>query len=399
MNILMISDVYFPRINGVSTSIATFRRELQALGHRIDLIVPAYPQDHDDDEGITRVPSRYLLIDPEDRIMRCGAVLAQEGFLRRQAYDIVHIQTPFLAHGLGVKLAKRLNLPCIESYHTFFEEYLFHYLPFMPRSLMRALARRFSRHQCNQVDGIITPSSAMLEVLRDYGVTVEGAIIATGIQSGEFAQGDGQAFREKLGIAPGRFVLTHVGRIAHEKNIDFLLRALQGIQKHMPDIALIIAGDGPALAHIKKLARKLGLHDNVFYAGYLDRQNELPACYHAGDAFVFASRTETQGLVLLESLAAGVPVVSTAVMGTRDIVLPKRGCVPAQENEADFALKTIELLHDETRRHRLGKEARVFAREWDARAQAQRLLSFYQQIIATKTEGHAQETPREAKMR
>jgi glycosyltransferase involved in cell wall biosynthesis len=144
-------------------------------------------------------------------------------------------------------------------------------------------------------------------------------------------------------------VLVHVGRIAHEKNIDFLLRMLVRVRAEMPDILLLIAGEGPALEHCRRLATELGLGANVHFAGYLDRRRELLDCYRAGDLFVFASRTETQGLVLLEAMAQGVPVVSTAHMGTIDILGPGRGCVVVEEQERKFAAEIVRLMDDALR--------------------------------------------------
>src|SRR5262245_50157904 len=129
MRILMISDVYFPRINGVSTSIQTFRRGLHAAGHETLLIAPEYPAGHADERDIIRIPSRYLPRDPEDRMMKGGAIRALLPRLEREGFDLVHIQTPFVAHYLGVSLARSLRVPVIESYHTYFEEYLHHYVP------------------------------------------------------------------------------------------------------------------------------------------------------------------------------------------------------------------------------------------------------------------------------
>ena len=142
MRILMISDVYFPRINGVSTSIQTFRRGLHAAGHETFLIAPEYPGGKSaDEEGILRVPSRGVPRDPEDRAMKLGAIRALRPQLERLEPDLVHIQTPFIAHYQGTALARALRVPVIESYHTYFEEYLHHYVPLMPRALMRFIAR------------------------------------------------------------------------------------------------------------------------------------------------------------------------------------------------------------------------------------------------------------------
>jgi glycosyltransferase involved in cell wall biosynthesis len=158
MRILMISDVYFPRVNGVSTSIQTFRRELASLGHETHLIAPAYPAEYPLEPGITRIRSRAVPLDPEDRIMSAGDIRALHARLAAQRYDLVHVQTPFVAHYAGVALAARLGLPCVESYHTFFEEYLFHYVSFLPKRWMRAAARRFSRAQGNSVAALVVPS-------------------------------------------------------------------------------------------------------------------------------------------------------------------------------------------------------------------------------------------------
>jgi 1,2-diacylglycerol 3-alpha-glucosyltransferase len=380
MRILMISDVYFPRINGVSTSIMTFRREFQASGHEVTLIAPDYGHGDEPDENIIRVPSRYVVVDPEDRMLRAGHVLRLTDDLRARRFDVLHIQTPFIAHYTGLKLAKRLGVPRIESYHTFFEEYLYNYISFLPKAWLRFAARRFSAAQCNDVDALVVPSSAMRDVLRRYGVRTRAEVIPTGIELTRFRNGNGAAFRQRYKIAPDRPTLVHVGRIAHEKNIDFLLRVLARIVKRLPQALLIIAGEGPALRHLRRLAAELGLRDNILFVGYLSRDAGLLDCYCAGDAFVFASRTETQGLVLLEAMALGVPVVSTAVMGTRDILAPAKGALVAEEDEEDFATKALMLLGDRELRARLSREAHDYARAWSAEALASRMLDFYQEV-------------------
>lgn len=383
LRILMISDVYFPRVNGVSTSIQTFRRELRALGHEVTLVVPDYGVAHDgDDDDIIRIPSRQVLLDPEDRLMRRSAILDLLPRLRAQGYDLMHIQTPFVAHYLGLRLARALEVPVVESYHTFFEEYLFHYIPFLPRAWLRAAARRYSRAQCNSVDAVVVPSSAMLEVLRAYGVRSEAVIIPTGIELDEFRHGDGAAFRQRHGIPAARPLLNFVGRVAFEKNIDFLLRMLVRVRQEVPEVLLVIAGQGPAVAHLRELVERWALQDNVLFIGYLSRQGELQDCYAAGDIFVFASRTETQGLVLLEAMALGVPVVSTAVMGTRDVLHAGEGAVIAPDDEAGFAGEVVALLRDRDRCATLGAAARHYAAGWAAPRLGQRLADCYAETVA-----------------
>jgi 1,2-diacylglycerol 3-alpha-glucosyltransferase len=245
---------------------------------------------------------------------------------------------------------------------------------------MRALARRFSRNQCNNLDALVVPSGAVLEVLRAYGVSVPIDIIPTGIELDQLAAGDGMAFRARHGIALGRPTLVHVGRVAFEKNIDFLLRVLVNVRHSIPDVLLVVAGEGPALKHLRRLTARLGVENSVLFVGYQDRKQALLDCYRAGDVFVFASHTETQGLVLLEAMALGVPVVAAAIMGTKDIVGPERGAVVAPLDEAEFASKVVALLKDNALRERLGRQGEDHAREWEARRMAERMAELYAQM-------------------
>jgi 1,2-diacylglycerol 3-alpha-glucosyltransferase len=381
LRILMISDVYFPRVNGVSTSIKTFRNKLSELGHEVTLIAPEYGPYDTSDDLLIRIPSRYLPMDPEDRLMRRRDILALTDELRSKQFDIIHVQTPFLAHYVGVQLSKSLGIPVVESYHTYFEEYLYHYLPFLPRSWMRFAARWFTRRQCNKVDALVVPSEAMRDVILDYGVERPTHIIPTGVEE-VYLDWQGPAnFRASHDIPEDRPLMVHIGRVAHEKNIDFLFRVLDRVRQSITNVLMVIAGEGPALGHLKNLARKMGLEEQLLFVGYLDRETTLKECYEAGNAFVFASRTETQGLVLLEAMAIGTPVVSTAVMGTRDILKPEKGALVAEENVEDFAGKLIRLLNDTELQKRLGAEGHDYARTWSSEEMALKMLGFYQETI------------------
>ncbi len=377
MNILMISDVYLPRVNGVSTSIFTFRRELRRLGHRVFLIAPDYGRSTDDERDIFRVPARTVWLDPEDRMMRMREGLALLETLREEGPALIHVQTPFVAHYLGLRLARHLGIPLVETYHTFFEEYLFHYAPFLPASLLRLLARRFSTRQGNQTRGMIVPSRAMRELLRGYGVSTPLWIVPTGLELPRFQGGDNKRFRIHYNIPPDRPLLVYIGRVAFEKNLDFLLRMLARLKNHRSDALLVIAGEGPAAKHLKKLGKRLGLEDNLLFTGYFSSHQALLDCYAGGDVFVFASRTETQGLVLLEAMAVGLPVVSTAKMGTRDILDPGRGALVVEEDETEFAAGVKQLLDNPATRHGLGEEGRAYVEEWSVEKMAEKLLRFY----------------------
>lgn len=380
MRVLMLSDVSFPRVNGVSTSIATFRQSLAELGHETTLIAPEYPGLSVDAPDIIRIPARSVPLDPEDRLMSGRAIRAQTERLRAERFDVVHIHTPFIAHYAGVRMARQLGLPVVETYHTFFEEYGHHYAPFLPGWLTRRVARRMTVSQCRAVDALVVPSPQMLEKLRHYGVETRAVVLPTGIDTNRFRGGDGTRFRAEHGIPADRPLLVHISRVAHEKNIDFILRMLVLVARVIPDVLLVVAGEGPAEGHLRHLVQRLGLSHHVLFVGYLDRSSSLLDCYRAGQVFVFASRTETQGLVLLEALALGTPVVSTAVMGTADVLKEAKGALVVEEDEATFADAVIRVLQSDELSARLAAQAPADALAWSATAMAERLVQLYSSL-------------------
>ena len=387
MRILKISDVYFPRVNGVSTSIRTFARELQQQGHEVTLIAPAYPTPLDDHFEVIRIPSRYLFVDPEDRLMQRRSLRRHLPELHRRNFDIIHIHTPFAAHYEGIWLSRQLGIPVVETYHTYFEEYLDKYLPWLPRKVLRYAARHFSRTQCGVLDAMVVPTRPMLDVLHGYGVTTPAGIIPTGIPAGAFSGGDGARFRARHDIGDDRQLMLYVGRVAHEKNIDFLLRVIDRVRHSHPRSLLVVAGEGPATRHLHRLSTSLGLERHVRFVGYLSRETDLPDCYAAGEVFVFASNTETQGLVLLEAMQAGTPVVSTAVMGTAEVMADRRGGLVAAEDVGDFADKVRRLFDDPALHARLRAQASAKAAGWSVEATTARLLELYGSCTAAHA-GH-----------
>ncbi len=378
MRVLMVSDVYFPRINGVSTSIETFRAALAEHGVSARLVAPSYGVDAPA-SGVIRIPSRRVPHDPEDRFAHYAS-LKRATLEAAAGCDVIHIQTPFAAHYAGLHAAHALNKPVIATYHTLFEEYLQHYIPWLRAAWLRGLARRFSRGQCNALDAVIVPSAAMRERLGEYGVTRPLHVLPTGLPASAFAPGEPAGFRARHGIAPDRPVALFVGRVAHEKNIGFLLEAVAVARRRIPDLLFLVTGEGPARADLERQAAQLGLQDHVRFLGYLDRTRELPSAYAAADAFVFASRTETQGLVLLEAMAQRCPVVAQSVMGTADILESRRGCRIAPNEPAGFARVLVDLLDDPEACVRLGEEARAYARVWSDQVLAGRLAELYRRL-------------------
>ncbi|MDR0735435.1 MAG: glycosyltransferase [Zoogloeaceae bacterium] len=382
MRVLMVSDVYFPRINGVSSSIETFKNTLEDCVIEVEIIVPRYG-DEAEEEGVTRVQSRNLpfSLDPEDRRLSWRR-MKQVVLERARDCDLIHIHTPFIAHYAGLRAARKRHLPALATYHTLFAEYFQHYIPFLPRRYLGNLARRFSSRQCNALDGVVVPSTAMLEQLKEYGVRVPLHVLPTGIPLERFTRGDREVFRRQFDIDARRPVALFVGRVAHEKNIGFLLRMWALALRQNPDLLLLLAGDGPALPDLQEEARRLGIDHAVRFLGYLDRNGSLLDCYAAADVFVFSSLTETQGMVLPEAMAAGLPVIALAKLGTRDILEAGKACIAPPTEEKAFADAVLRFFADAALRERLQAEAPETARDWSDVASTRRLAEIYRGMVA-----------------
>jgi 1,2-diacylglycerol 3-alpha-glucosyltransferase len=382
MRVLFVSDVYFPRVNGVSTSIRTFRADLAQLGVESTLVTPSYPgAAEDQDPSIIRVPSGGVPRDPEDRRFLGGPLRRVMNRELAAKVDLVHIHTPFIAHYAGVRFAREHGLPVVATYHTFFEDYLHHYVPVLPRGIGRWIARRFTLSQCADVAELVSPSAPMRDALRAYGVTTPIEVLPTGLGAESFVRGEGARFRQKYSLPADRPLLLYVGRVAFEKNIDFLLRMFVRLRARRPDALFVVAGEGPARPHLERLARELGIHESVRFIGYLDRTRDLPDCYAAGDAFVFASRTETQGLVLLEAMAQGTPVVSIAELGTRSNLTEGCGAYVVPEEVEAFSAAVVEALDLAPAAERRA-QLRAHAESWASLAMARRMVSFYERVLA-----------------
>lgn len=379
MRVLLISDVYFPRINGVSTSLQTVLRRLPK-GDEACLIAPDYGIEWDDEgHDILRIRSYPTPGDHEDRIMYGSDIRKLYRQLEDRDFDSVHIHGFGVAFYEGVRLARYLRLPVLSTYHTNFDEYLPHYVSFLPAAATRFCCRQMAVWQCNAVDAVIAPSHAMAATLNDYGVHSQLHVVPTGLDLEKFKTGDGSRFRRKYGIEPTRQVLLFVGRVAREKNVDFLIRMLAKVVPNVPDVLLVIAGEGQDVERCRNLVLTLRLVRNVLFVGWLARDTELMDCYAGSNIFVFASKTETQGLSLLEAMAMGIPVVSISCLGSADMLQAGCGAAVVLDDEHQFAAQTCRLLQDEETCMKLGKEGKEYAKSWCASRMVNELSEIYQE--------------------
>jgi len=289
--------------------------------------------------------------------------------------DIIHTQHIFLMGGLGQKIAKQLNIPTVHTYHTMMTEYT-HYVPLkiLQKSLRRLIIWR-SRQFCNHTNRVIVPSSPIQEVLQQYGVKTKIEILPTGIKLKNFRKltlKERRTIFHKYHIPFEKQILLFVGRLAQEKNLDFLIEAFSEILKKNSKVFLVLVGSGPYEKILKSKIKNLRLQNNVALTGFLAKE-EANKFFGAADLFVFPSTTETQGIVLAESLASSTPVVAINQLGPKDIVKNgKDGFLVPLQKEA-FIEKILYLLNNHQVRQKFAHCARESAKQFDIKLCAENL--------------------------
>lgn len=377
MNIAVFSECYRPTRNGVVVSVDAFARGLRARGHRVDVFAPRFPGYSVVHPHVYRFPSVRL---PQVRDYPVALPYwprVYAAFDRLHA-EVVHAQSIFIMSRLGAYLARRNNLPLIGTYHTLVAEYS-HYVP-LPSAVTKGLLVLLSRRFCNACELVIVPTRSVGEVLRRYGVRVPLVPLATGIEVAAFAAGDGDGVRARHGLPPEAKVLLFVGRIAREKNLDFLFHVTRELVNHDPSVRLLLVGPGPYLPLAAVYVRRLGLERHVVFAGSRPR-SVLKDYYAAADLFVFPSLTDTQGLVLLEAMAAGLPCVAARATGARDVLAEGRYGRLCAADEREFAAAVRDLLASPEKRDVYIRAGRRRVQAFSLDASVTKLETLYRDVI------------------
>ncbi len=375
MRIAMFSDTYTPQINGVVTSINTFMHELRSQGHEVYIFGPQLSGVTENDFEFRFQSAPYLFHSEQRLIYPYSRKLKQ---FKDLEIDIIHSHTPFSMGWLALRLAKKHNIPLVHTYHTLFTEYV-HYVP-LGQGIMQWVTKRISRNYCNSCQLVITPSQAMKKELESYGVRSPIEVIPTGIDVSMRAKGKAELARERYGIAPDVKILLYAGRLGKEKNVDFLLRAFRKVVKKDDKVMFVIAGDGPYRKNLEWLTRAFHLEDKVYFTGYLNKE-DLASLYKASALFLFASVTETQGLVILEAMDIGTPVVAVNAMGVADAIGDDRGGLASPLDPHVFAEKVLTLLHDDVLYTKKITEARQIGENMCTKHMADKLITGYHRII------------------
>ncbi len=316
MNILMMTNTYFPMVGGLEQSVYSFSEAFRSLGHEVLIVTPAFGGAPKEEPGVIRIPA----------FQKFGGTVFSvnfpiSGLLKRYVKefvpDMVHSHGPFFMGDFALRLSRQHAIPLVFTYHCMFEQYV-HDWPVQNEGVKRFMVKLAAGY-ANLADQVVTPSESVKDILLKRGVKTPMEVIPTGIDAQRFSKGDGKAFRRRNCIPPDALVVGHAGRLAPEKNLEFLTNCMVELLKKDPRVHALIVGKGPSETIIKDAFVKAGLEKRLHLTGVL-RYQDLVDAYFAMDIFAFASLSETQGIVLIEAMAAGVPVVALDAPGVREVV-------------------------------------------------------------------------------
>ena len=380
MKILITSDCYLPTINGVVTSIQQLTDNLKAMGHEVKILSLSPKMKNYVEGDVTYLASMNLEVVYPDARFRFPKFNDEIKAILDWKPDIIHSQSEFSSYLIAKRLAKRLQIPMIHTYHTVYEDYTHYFSP--SKKMGKKIVASASRWVCKRTKAVIAPTEKVRKMLEGYGIGPDGKavpVIPTGIDPAPFAdRSEREIIREKYGIAPDTCLMIGLGRLGKEKNYEEVLRFLS--QYSDPRVRLLLVGDGPDRGRLEKLAEELGVTDRVIFVGMIPH-HAVGAYYNAADLFVCASSSETQGLTYLEAEAAGLPVLCR-----RDDCLA--GVIINGENGwqydtyEEFADYLTQML-DPALRAKMGASAKAHMEaHYSAEAFAAKVLKIYEKVLA-----------------
>jgi len=376
LRIAMFTDSALPILNGVSVSVDALITELRHQGHSVHLYTARFPGYRDPD------PNTYRFRAMETPISK-GYPVAYPPFyrmlqkFRQHEYDVVHTHTPFLMGMCGLRWAESHNLPIVSTYHTLYDRYA-HYFRILPRRYVRFRIAKHTNFYYNHVNHVFTPSEAALKWLKRHSVNTPASVVPTGIVRGPML--DRAETRRALGISPDARILLYVGRLAREKNLSVLLEGAAEIFRNDPRARLWLVGDGPYRQECYSIARRLNIGDRIKFVGFVPR-SEVDKYYAAADLFLFASITETQGLVVQEAMTHGLPAIVVAGGGASASVIDGVNGFIVKDEPGELAFAAAGVLSNDELYARLAEQAPRTVRDLGVPAMGERVQTVYRQVI------------------
>lgn len=382
MNILMMTNTYLPHVGGVARSIDRFAQRYRNLGHHVKVVAPEFDGMADSEPDVIRVPSvRHFNHTDFSVVLPIPHRLANA--IETFEPDIIHSHHPFLLGGTALRLAHTYDLPLVFTHHTRYEDYT-HYVP-GNSAWMKRFVEHLATNYANLCDRIFVPSQSIKTLIEERGVTTPVSVVPTGVEVEVFEYGNGSGIRQRLGIPENSFVVGHLGRLGKEKNLQFLTTAIIRFMQRTDmfgDTRFLLVGSGPMLEWIKKRFDEAELSHRLHVVGELNAQQELVEAYHAMDVFAFASKSETQGMVITEAMATGVPVVALDAPGVREVVDSCRNGQLLDEEDVESFSKALHTIAtaDSAEYDRLSRGAKTTAGEYSMVSTANTALELYSRL-------------------
>jgi 1,2-diacylglycerol 3-alpha-glucosyltransferase len=392
VKIALTTDTYWPRINGVTVVVDGLLRHLSAWGHDVRVFAPLYPAHPEnppviDPPSVQRFSSFSFPLSREDRIgwpinrWRITRILSE------WRPDIVHSHSEFTIGFSGKTYCRKSGVPHIMTRHTMWEDFIRTYVPTTPKWLARGMVSLWSRADYRLLDRVVVPAEHLRHLVQSYGTKTPVEVIPNGVDIGEAGRAAPGKASERvariLEAVKGKRVLITVGRVAREKNIDFLVRAFTLIPRMSTPVVLLVVGDGPYRRELQARIVEKGLSDKIIFTGYLSG-SEVAALLRRSDAFVFASQTEVHPLVIIEAMSCGCAIIAVKGRGTDEIIDGSWGNQLAPEDPQAFAARVTQLLLDERLRRKLGALAQEASQNWTLQRMCERTLALYERLVGAR---------------
>ena len=375
MKIGIFTECYEPVINGVVHSIDSTKKGLEDLGHEVFVFTPDYKEKNLKDSKVIPCPSfpigrtsYHFIYKLQDKIKKIAKEL-----------DVYHTHHPFLMGRRAQHLAGEFSKPVLFTYHTQYDQYLA-YVPLF-KHLAGAALKNYLKKFCDRCTQVIAPSEGIAEVIKKYGTKSPIEVVHNGIAIERFAKKNLSEPKALEALPKNRKIVLYTGRIAYEKNIDFLVRSFAKTVQMMPNAYLVLVGSGAAEKEIKNLAADLKIEKNMIMTGAV-KYDEIPAFYEHADIFSAASKTDVHPLIALEAIAAGLPVVAVKAIGFSDIVKDGETGFLTNEQEKEFAQKIVKLLDNNSLRERMSRLALKDSKNYSIHAAAQNMFEAYKKAIS-----------------
>jgi glycosyltransferase involved in cell wall biosynthesis len=361
----------------VSVSVEALVDELRALGNSVHVFTTRFPKHRDSDSNIWRFSSIRLPFFPQYPFAVPPFFGALRHF-REHNFDIIHTHTPYTIGFVGLRWAESHEIPIVSTYHTLYERYA-HYVPYFPKVYVRYKAAKHTNYYYNRVAHVITPSEAAKTSLIRQSVNTPISIIPTGNPPVQAI--DRHEARRLMGARESDVALLYVGRMAREKNITLLLDSVAQVMKNHADVKLWMVGDGPDRVAAQKHAREIGVGDRVKCVGAIPR-SQVDQFYAGSDLFVFASTTETQGLVIGEAMTHGLPSVAVRGGGASDNISEGETGFVVGSSVAQISDAIEHLLQDPARLDQLKENCIQSAQNWTHAESCRRVLDVYESVLS-----------------